>query len=130
MNNANFSFHLNCLNGAIGQWFGNYYAKVAIDILTPFVTATLSATYVVFGDRKSRGFAIGVCVASIPAIALTTTQFGMLISSGTPWIDPNMWDSHAHSHFIGALIWGPLSIILGFTSLLATWSTGMARKVG
>ncbi|MBN8603020.1 MAG: hypothetical protein J0M26_18435 [Planctomycetes bacterium] len=71
------AFILIVLMAAIWQWFGNFYAKVAIDILTPLVIATLGATYVVFGDRKSRGFAIGVCVASIPAIALTTTQFGM-----------------------------------------------------
>ncbi len=116
------------LAAALGQWYGNFYVKVAIDILTPLAIATLGATYVMFGDRNSRGFAIGVCVASIPAVALTTTQFGMLISSGTPWIDPNMWESDGHSYFIGALIWGPLSVILGFVSLFATWSTGTDRN--
>lgn len=125
-----FAFICVVLAAAIGQWFGNFYAKVAIDVFTPLVIATLGVTYIVFGDRQSRGFAIGVCVASIPAIALTTTQFGMLISSGTPWIDPTMWDLDAHSYFIGALIWGPLSVILGFTSLFATWFVGMAKNGG
>ena len=45
----------------------------------------------------------------------------MLLGSGTPWIDPEMWGPEAHNYFVGTLIWGSLAIILGVVSTLTMW---------
>ena len=105
----------------IAQWYGEFYLKIGLEIATPLLLATVGISAVAFGARSSRAFGLGVTVASIPALALTTTQFGMLLGSGTPWIDPEMWGPEAHNYFVGTLIWGSLAIILGVVSTLTMW---------
>lgn len=107
------------LGAIFAQWFGGFFVKIALEITIPLFIATLGLTAVAFGERASRSFGLGLIISSIPAIALTTTQFGVLIASFTPWIDPQMWGGAEHWYFIGTLIWGPLSIFCGTTSYLA-----------